>query len=300
MRKRSNCRLKLLGPQTSPLRSLGVFIRSRHFKVFSYVIDTALGLFIASKGLPPPVPALMALLAVFALATAVYVFNDLEDEEVDRLNVPDRPLPSGQITKRDAKIIASLSAFTALGLSILLSVETFVLCSICLIIGYAYSTRSVHLKENTYAKIIVPAIGSALAIIIGGSALGTISSHILLAACSFFLFVIAMAPIFDLKDVTGDREKGVMTVPVLKGPEFSLRFAVAFMFLIPGFTYLAYLWRVVGLLGPVLMGLFCLANIVVMLPLLSKWRDPDFCQKTEKKIFLVSVLIQLTLVLQTL
>ena len=81
------------------------------------------------------------------MAAAGNVVNDIYDLEVDKINRPDRPLPSGQITLRQAKvwtvilILLSLlfSAFTVPYSFI--GIWTIVLAALFALVGLAYAAK---------------------------------------------------------------------------------------------------------------------------------------------------------------
>jgi len=81
-----------------------------------------LGYIVATGTLVPF--ALILFPVVFAITAAGNVFNDLCDLEIDRINRPDRPLPSGKVSPRAAGALAAalfaaglvLAGASALGL----------------------------------------------------------------------------------------------------------------------------------------------------------------------------------------
>ena len=56
-----------------------------------------------SGGLPPLFPFLIATLGAYSAITSSYVFNDCCDIDVDKIAMPDRPLPMAKLSKREAQ-----------------------------------------------------------------------------------------------------------------------------------------------------------------------------------------------------
>src|SRR2546430_17022848 len=53
-------------------------------------------------GPPSPSEAVFGFLTAFLLLAGTMGFNDIQDVQVDRVNSPDRPIPSGRVSKRQA------------------------------------------------------------------------------------------------------------------------------------------------------------------------------------------------------
>src|SRR5229473_568544 len=69
--------------------------------------------------------------AVFGFLTAslmmagTMIANDIYDVEIDKINSPQRPLPSGTVKTRDAVVLAVALSVAAIGFSALLGLWTF-------------------------------------------------------------------------------------------------------------------------------------------------------------------------------
>src|SRR5512137_2214175 len=58
----------------------------------------------ASGSLPAILPFVLATIGAYCAITSYYVYNDCCDIDVDRVAMPNRPLPSAQLSKKDAQI----------------------------------------------------------------------------------------------------------------------------------------------------------------------------------------------------
>jgi geranylgeranylglycerol-phosphate geranylgeranyltransferase len=141
------------------------------------------------------------------------VFNDLADLEVDRVNKPWRPLPSGEIGEGEA-----LAACLALALAGVLAgglvstLNLLIAASACALL-FAYSWR---LKREGFAGNVAIALLSALNIVYGGVA-GPEPAASLLPAAYAFLVILARELVKGLEDVAGDAAAGIKTVAVRYG-----------------------------------------------------------------------------------
>lgn len=91
------------------------------------------------------------------------VLNDLFDYEVDKKERPDRPLASGKITKKVSIILVTILAAISLILSLLVSVTTFSISVLLLVIIFGYDK---YLK-NTLAGPFTIAAARVTNIILG-------------------------------------------------------------------------------------------------------------------------------------
>jgi 4-hydroxybenzoate polyprenyltransferase len=79
-------------------------------------------------------------LVVFLMAGAGNVINDVFDYKIDAVNKPDRPIPSGKITLKNARIYAGIlyttSAFISLVISYQINNFLFFVIIICSAVSY--------------------------------------------------------------------------------------------------------------------------------------------------------------------
>ncbi len=170
----------------------------------------------------------------FALSFA-NVHNDLLDLDSDRLNRPERPLPSGKISEKGAKAagITAAALTIACGIIDAVLVANFipaVFFAALIVLLYAYNKKLKHiplLKNMTVAFLCAtplmlnwlhPAAQSA-------EALGKLYPATLFA----FLLTTAREILKDLEDETGDLKAGIMTFPLIAGAPTARRFAGALM-----------------------------------------------------------------------
>ncbi|MDR1711196.1 MAG: UbiA family prenyltransferase [Propionibacteriaceae bacterium] len=183
--------------------------------------------------------AFVAMGAVYANATAV---NDLSDEATDSLNLSgdsDRPLVSGQGSRREVWGVAWFAAALALAASLLIGWETAVLTAIMLALNYVYSMPPFRLSGRgvvaqlllpleyvVYPAILVYALlgnGNFNVIYIVGDAEGEAAAATMgfRASWGYLAVMLAMYVIFigrlflkDIRDEHGDRATGKRTFTV--------------------------------------------------------------------------------------
>jgi geranylgeranylglycerol-phosphate geranylgeranyltransferase len=180
-----------------------------------------------------------------ALATgAGNVINDYFDLEIDRVNKPRRPLPSGRLSPRVVLGVYAVLALSLLGFAFValpLRVAILVAGWLVALLTYAAALKRVVLVGN----LLVAAIASS-AFIAGGMLAGDVLASVLPFAIAFF-FVLSRELVKGAEDVAGDRAAGVQTVAVALGVD---RAAFAAAVLMLGLATLVPVPALAGHYGP--------------------------------------------------
>ena len=197
------------------------------------------------------VPAVVLLFFVVLLITAAgNVINDYYDIGIDRVNRPDRPIPSGEVTPRAARAYA-VTLFLA-GILICLPTNAICIAIACvnslILIAYAARLKRLPLVGNLAVSYLA---GSMF--LFGGALAGPEGIiHVLPFAVMTFFAMLARELVKDAEDIEGDRASGAVTVPIRYGirttATLALVFAVlgAFASLVP-FTWWG-AWYLAGIL----------------------------------------------------
>ncbi len=195
------------------------------------------------------------------------VINDILDVEIDMINKPERPIPSGAVDRYDAMMF--YGALTGAGM-IMIAYTTkpaFIIASIAvpLIVLYSRVFKGTPLIGN----MIVGGL-TGLAFIFGGAAVGNVKQAVMPALFAFLINV-GREVIKDMEDVEGDAKNGAATLPVVYGMRNAAIIATMFLVFVMISTVVPF---VNGLYG---MKYFILVNIGVNLVLVyvlgSLWKD---------------------------
>jgi geranylgeranylglycerol-phosphate geranylgeranyltransferase len=211
------------------------------------------------SGQPTTIEILLGFLVGFFLSGTAMITNDYWDLEVDKINHPTRPLPSGIISINELWILAAV--FSAFGLSAaaLLGSDALVFSIIIWIVGLLYNWRY---KESGLLGNIMVSLSVASTFILGGIAIrGLFNGLVWLFGGIAFFFDLGEEIAGDAMDVEGDAKRGAKTLARVRGREFALRTsAVIFTFVIV-LTFLPYLF---GWLGFTYLALVVLVNLVMI------------------------------------
>ena len=211
---------------TRPVNSLVAGLAA----IVAYLIDTG-----------TVIPESFLLFFIVALITAAgNVINDFFDAEIDAINRPYRPIPSGAVSRGAARGFA-VTLFLA---GILVSLFTTPLCiGIAIfnsILLFAYAAR---LKSTPLIGNIVVAYLAASIFLFGGALNGSegLIRIIPIAAITFFA-MLSRELLKDAEDVEGDRAGGADTVPIRLGIKKTSEFALITSVLAVAASFFPYLW----------------------------------------------------------
>jgi len=160
--------------------------------------------------------ALVAAGSASLILAAGNAFNDIIDIKSDRINHPDRPLVSGQVSRSGAWWLAVVCALVGLCLARLVSPLAFAVAVFVtlLLIAYSLFLQSVPLLGN-----LTVAVMAALTFPFGGIAVGSIRGTVYPALFAL-LFHLGREIVKDLEDRRGDTEVGINTLAVRFGVRF--------------------------------------------------------------------------------
>lgn len=109
---------------------------------------------------------LLAVLAIFLLTAGSMTFNDYFDRDLDRAAHPNRPIPAGILSSREALHFSLVSFAVATVLSLLVNPWCFALAVFGIAFLVLYETQ---FKERGFLGNLVVAALSGLAFIVGGA-----------------------------------------------------------------------------------------------------------------------------------
>lgn len=233
-----------------PFSILFSLIKSRTL-VYAFALATV-GTFLISSDLK--VPDFLVLIrlipSVYFLALATYLYNDLTDYEVDKVNSRDVNYSSKKIHYN--QILCSTIGFFVISVLLAFSINLQTGIGSLAFLGLAivYSHPKIQLKKIFLVKTIVTAAGGFIASLMGALAVQHISYVGISASVIFFLMYFINGPLGDIGDISGDKKGGRRTIPIVLGVKktFGIVFgAVSLMASILVVNYSFFGLHVVGL-----------------------------------------------------
>lgn len=166
--------------------------------------------------------SVVLLAAVISAWLSSVVVNDCYDTAIDKETNPSRPLVRNTIPLHLYKTFGVLFFIASLILSGIVSFAALLLLLGYQAIAWLYSAPPLRLKRFPLLATLLAAFAGILVLIAGFLTVAPIDGiHALpLPILSFLFFAYALSlPIKDFKDVRGDKQDGVYTIPVLLGIE---------------------------------------------------------------------------------
>ncbi|MFA6456447.1 MAG: geranylgeranylglycerol-phosphate geranylgeranyltransferase [Bacteroidota bacterium] len=195
------------------------------------------------------------------------VINDILDIDIDRINKPYRPLPSGAVAKYDALMFyGGLTGF-GLIMSAYTTRPAFIIAFIAVptIVMYSKVFKGTPLLGN----MIVGAL-TGLAFIYGGAIVGNIRQAVFPALFAFLINV-GREILKDMEDVKGDAENGAATLPVRYGMTSAAIMTTIFFLLVVATSMVPYLNGIYGERYFILVTAG--VDVVLLYVIFSMWRD---------------------------
>ena len=204
-------------------------------------LAVVIGEIIGLGRLPPLEGAILGFLTAFLLLAGTMVFNDIRDVEVDRVNSPSRPLPSGKVTIGQAYFLSVTLSGLGIVASALLGPSTLILALLALLLMIYYNTRG---KSTGLLGNAVVSFNIALPFIFGGAAVNSLRPLLFIFSLLAFLANMAREVAKGIMDVTGDRVGRVKTLAVLKGPKVAASASALLFLAAVALSFFSPLWGV--------------------------------------------------------
>jgi geranylgeranylglycerol-phosphate geranylgeranyltransferase len=188
-------------------------------------LAAVLGYLIATGTVTPESAVLVGIVAL--ITAAGNVVNDYCDVEIDAVNRPDRPIPSGAVSRRGALVYAVL-LFAA---GNLLALAANPLClAIALFNSVLLAAYAARLKGMPFVGNLAVAYLSASIFLFGGALAGPdgLAANLPVAGVTF-LAMTAREVLKDAEDVEGDAAGGARTLPMLIGIPRTVWLSFAFV-----------------------------------------------------------------------
>lgn len=213
------------------------------------------------------IPMFFASLGGACIGAGGMVINDYFDIEIDRINKPQRPLPSGAVSTYDALMFYAALSGIGLIMSAYSTRVSLIIAFAAVPVIFLYSQR--FKSTPLFGNLIVGGL-TGLAFIYGGAAVENISKAIMPAIFAFLINV-GREIIKDMEDIEGDSKNNAKTYPVKYGMKKAGILASSFLVTVILSTIVPY---ALGMYG---MKYFIAVNVgvnaVIVFVLYSLWKD---------------------------
>ncbi len=187
---------------------------------------------------------LWGFVTAFALTAASMAINDYYDRKIDAINEPNRPIPRGDVSPKEA--LSSALVLSTIGFIAAFATNppgTLIVAVIAYIISIIYITKGkgTGLPGNflVSATVVIP-------FIYGGFTVGRIETPILLSVAIAFLSITGREVTKGIVDVEGDKSHNIKTIAVTYGAKTAAVVATVFSLSAISLSPLPWSWELVS------------------------------------------------------
>ncbi|MCW8802064.1 MAG: geranylgeranylglycerol-phosphate geranylgeranyltransferase [Candidatus Bathyarchaeota archaeon] len=184
-----------------------------------------------------------AFVTSFSLTGASMVVNDYYDRKIDAINEPNRPIPRGDVTPKQALVYALVLSLTGLAAAYLTNSSSLIVAVVAWIISITYITKGkkTGLPGNflVSATVVIP-------FIYGGLAVDQIQTSTMLFVAIVFFSNTGREITKGIVDVEGDRSHNIKTVAVAFGEKTAAIVATVFSLIAVSLSPLPWVWGLVS------------------------------------------------------
>ncbi|MGM5482034.1 MAG: UbiA family prenyltransferase [Nanobdellota archaeon] len=195
------------------------WVRLAHFE-FMFILGVILGIKESNPYIHTGNVLNFALIPVSIFFAGLYslITNNLEDYDIDKVSNPKRILVAKKITKKTYEKISYIALILAIVYALAAGYKEFIIILLFLGNYFLYSARPLRLKRIPLFSKALIALNSLILVILGflmitSDGLHEVPSYIYLLLAGFTLVI----NFIDIKDYKGDKQQGILTLPVILG-----------------------------------------------------------------------------------
>ena len=231
------------------------------------------------------IPIILAMIVVFFETAAGNVINDYFDYNIDLVNKPERPIPSGRISLKNGKNYAYFLFLAGTVCGFLISYLTdnwipFIIVLIADVILYLYAYK---LKTTPLIGNLAVGFMTGFGFVFGGFTINNPDIILTSIFLGFFAFVMTTAReiVKDIEDVEGDKKDGARTLPILIGKKTPAILATILIIVDCALCPLLYVYHIFGTLYLIIIAIAVILFIYSAI-LILKSQDEATAHKSSK------------------
>ncbi|MEO8355716.1 MAG: UbiA family prenyltransferase [Chloroflexota bacterium] len=187
---------------------------------FAAGVCVVLGEIVALGSFPALREIILGFLCGFFISGSAIILNDYFDLEVDRVNTPNRPLPSGIISPSEAILLTVITTVLGLAAAFMMGIPAFGLCVVFWLIGFLYNWK---FKEAGLPGNLMVSSSVAITFILGGMAVGQPWNQVVWCFALMAFFIDLGEEIAgDAMDIEGDKKRASRSIAIMRGRNFAL------------------------------------------------------------------------------
>lgn len=211
---------------------------SRPHTVIGSMISIFCLYMVAASNSPEVFPQILYFLLVLASALLCNLFitgyNQICDVSIDKINKAYLPLPSGELSLKNARAIVWTSLIISLALAWIIDIYLFYLIALIALIGFAYSSEFFFFKKHHLSAALSIAAVRGILINLGFyyifsrnlNGIADLPFIIIVFSIHIVLFSIGIAWFKDMPDRVGDKAHHIQTLVIKINPKRTLLLGV--------------------------------------------------------------------------
>ena len=178
-------------------------------------------------------------ISVFLISASILVMNDYFDVETDKINAPNRPIPSNLVTTNEALYFSLLLLFTGILLSYLINVTVLLISIVLAVIGFLYNR---YFKKSGLLGNLMVSFSVGMTFIYGGASVGLPFHKMVL----FFGLIAALIDLgeeiaADSMDIKGDQLINSNSLAIKRGKSNALKISRLIFFLVVLLSFIPFI-----------------------------------------------------------
>ncbi|UNC92001.1 UbiA family prenyltransferase [Candidatus Contubernalis alkaliaceticus] len=211
---------------------------------FAAGVSVIIGEVIALGSFPSFFDLIVGFLWGFFLSSPAMILNDYFDIEVDRINAPHRPLPSGLISPAEIIYLTVVTTLIGLAVSFFIGLSAVFLYIVFWLVGFLYNWK---FKELGIAGNLMVSSSVAVTIILGSLVVGQPWNKVVWSiSLMLFFFNLGEEIAADAMDMEGDKKRNVKSIAILIGKKNTLRLSALLFILVIILSFLPVFWNLLG------------------------------------------------------
>jgi geranylgeranylglycerol-phosphate geranylgeranyltransferase len=169
-------------------------------------------------------------LAIAFLNAASNELNQIFDINIDKINKPNRPLPSKKISLKNAFLSCLLLYIISLLISYFINSRLFIIFIIITIFTITYSAPPFRFKRIPWISNLNIAIPRGLIIIVAGwASVKPITFEPIFIGLIYTIYLFGAQSTKDFSDIKGDKKYNIITLPILYGKTKTISIMIPFL-----------------------------------------------------------------------
>ena len=179
----------------------------------------------------------------FTLTGASMAINDYYDREIDAINEPNRPIPSGAVSPKEALSFAAVLSLVGFAAALMTSESCLIVAVIAWIVFVTYTTKG---KRTGLPGNLLVSTCVVIPFIYGGFVVENLRLSVILFAAMAFLSNTGREVAKGIVDVEGDSSQNVRTIALLFGERTAAVLSSILSVLAVSLSPLPWLWDLVS------------------------------------------------------